>query len=591
MVLSIYEQMLLRGVRPDKRTIPRIITACRLTHCLPFGEQLHAHALKLGLSTDNYVITALIQMYGHLNSADAAKLLFDQSPRENSVAWTLMVKLYMAEDEPGLALHLFNQMVVDSRAKIDPVALGTALKACGRLKSLQEGRNVHEISKKCGLEFDLLVSNSLLKMYTDCGSTEEGRAVFDRMPSKDAISWTSMIGGYVKEGGFNEGLKLFRQMNFEGIKPDSLSIASILPACARVAAHKHGKEIHGYLLRNGTNSNLTIQNAVMDMYVKSGSIEYASKIFDEFKERDVVSWTIITMGYSLHGQGIVGFELFQALEQTSSIEIDEPAYFSVLHACTTACMVDEGRFYFGCIRSPKVTTCILMVALLARAGLFEEARLFIEGRQIQHNTEVLRALLDGCRIHQNLMIGNQVIEKLRDLEPLNADNYVLLSNWYAGLAEWDMVNKTRETMKNLGLKPRKACSWIEFQNKVHVFETGDVSHPRSNEITCKLQCLTSEIEVEEEERKICYSDFIFHDVEEEQECDPIRHSEMLAISFGIISTEAGTTIRVTKNHRVCSNCHNYAKIISQMLKREIILKDPNRFHHFKEGSCSCRDHW
>lgn len=587
LVLLTYLQMLHRCVRPDRHTLPRVLAASCGSGDIFVGKQLHCHALKLGFSLDNYVLTALIEMYGRLDSIDTARWLFDKSPSRNLVSWTLLARFYIRENKPGLAIDMFNQMV-DLGVEIDSVALATAIGACGMLKSLQQGRKLHEIAKKCGLEFDVLVSNSLLKMYTDCGSFEDARAIYDQMPSKDVIAGTTIINGYVRKGGFNEALKLFRQMNMDGLKPDSLAFSSVLPACARMAAHKHGKEIHGYLLRNSTDLNLVVQNAVMDMYVKSGFIEYASRIFVRMKDKDLISWTVMILGYSLHGQGVCGVDLFCAMERKSTIQIDQVTYAAVLHACSTARMVELGKFYFNCIKAPNVSNCSLMVALLARAGLFEEARIFIAEQKIESHVEVLRALLDGCRNHQQLAIGKQVIEQLCELEPLNAENYVLLSNWYANSARWDKVNKLRQTISDMGLKPKKAYSWIEFQNKVHAFATGDVSHPRSQKIYWELECLIKKMEDEKHQPN---PDFSLHDVEEERECIQIGHSEMLAISFGLISTQPGATIRVIKNLRVCRSCHDCAKFISKIAGREIILKDINCFHHFKDGFCSCDDFW
>ncbi|KAF8408518.1 hypothetical protein HHK36_007674 [Tetracentron sinense] len=587
-VISIYQQMLLRGVRPDKHTLPRVLTASRLSGCLFYGRQIHGQALKLGFSHDGYVITALMSMYGHLDGAETAQWLFDRSPRRNSVSWTLLAGLYTMQDKPSLAIHTFHQMV-DLNAEIDPVALATAIGACGRLKSLLEGRKVHEVARKCGLVLDLLVSNSLLKMYFDCSSINDARAVFDQMPSRDAISWTAIVRGYVKNGEFNEGLKLFRLMNVEGVKLDSLSVSSVLPACARISACKNGKEVHGYIIKNLINSNLTVQNAVMDMYVKSGCIEAASKLFAGMRERDDVSWTVMILGYSLHGQGELAVELFHEMERSTSTKPNQFIYVAVLHACCTARMVHEGRFYFNCIREPKVEHCALLVTLLARVGLFDEARIFIEEHGIERHTEVQKALLDGCRIYHNTKLGKRVIDQLCNLEPLNAENYVLLSNLYAASAKWDMVNRVRATIQDMGLRPKRAHSWIEIRNKVHAFGVGDVSHPRSERIYWELQCLMKKME--EEEGYVHDADFGLHNVDEERECIPIGHSEMLAISFGLISTPPRATILITKNLRVCHNCHESAKIISKIVEREIILKDPNCFHHFKDGICSCRDFW
>ncbi|PON91763.1 DYW domain containing protein [Trema orientale] len=587
LALSTYHQMLLRGVRPDRHTLPRVLAASRLSRHLFLAKQLHAHALKLGFSHDQYVLTALLQIYAHLDNVDTAKWLLVKSPPKDSVSWTLLARLYIRKEKPALAIDLFHQML-GLGAQIDSVALATAIGASATLKSLKRGKNLHQIARKCELEFDMLVGNSLLKMYIDCCSIQDARATFDRMPSKDVISWTTIIRAYVKKGGYNEGLKLFRQMIMNGLKPDPVSISSLLPACARITAGKQGKEIHGYLLKNGIDLNVAVLNAVMDMYVKSGCIKSASRMFQRLKYKDVVSWTVMIMGYSSYGRGELGVDLFREMEKESSTQIDEITYAAVLHACTTARKVEDGKLYFNCINPPKVAHCALKVALLATSGMFDEAMLFIQEQNIERHAEVHRALLDGCRIHQNKKLGKRVIEQLCELEPLNAENYVLLSNWYADNSRWDMVNKVKGTIRDMGLKPKKAYSWIELRNKVHVFGTGDVSHPRSERIYWELQCLMKKMEDEGHKPSPDYS---LHDVDEERECVEFGHSEMLALSFGLISTQAGSTIRVTKNLRVCRFCHESAKVISRMVGREIIFKDPNLFHHFHNGLCSCSGFW
>lgn len=584
--LYIYHQMLIQGVCPDKHTIPRMLAASHISDSLFLGKQLHGHAVKLGISSEDHVVSALMKMYGHLDGAHAVKQVFEIcSVGINSVCRTLMISVYLKENKPRLAIEMFYHMV-SSGAQIDTVAIVTAAGACGMLQSLTQGRKVHEIAKARGLESDVLVCNSLLKMYLDCRRIKDAREVFDKMSSRDLISWTEMIRGYVKNGGFNEGLKLFKNMVSEVIRPDAPAVASILPACARMTAHKQGKEIHGYLMRNGVNMNATVNNALLDMYIKSGSIKLASEIFSGMTAKDAVSWTIMIYGYTLHGQGTKAVELFYDM-QKSDLEIDQVAYTSVLHACVVANLVEEGKTFFSFINKPEMRHYTLMVSLLARAGLFSEAKIFIEENRIGQHAAAVKALLDGCRICRNVKEGKKAIEKLCNLEPLNADNYVLLSNWYASYAKWDTADRLRETIRDMGLTSKKAYSWIEFRKKIHVFGTGDVSHPRSERVYWELQCLVKKME---EEGYIFVSDFSLHDVDEERECIPTGHSEMLAISFGLISSNE-TTIRVTKNLRVCHNCHGMAKVISRLVDREIILKDPNFFHHFKNGHCSCGDKW
>ncbi|KAL6188327.1 hypothetical protein ACLB2K_039720 [Fragaria x ananassa] len=547
--------MLHRGVRPDRHTLPRALSASRLSDDLSLGKQLHCHAVKFGCENDRYVIAALIELYGRLQSADTAKCVFDKSSVKDLVSWTMIAWLYIAEGKLRMVLDMFDGLV---ESGANAVALAMAAGACGMMKSMTDGVKVHRVAKEKGLEFDVLVSNSLSKMYIDCGCLEDARAIFDQRPAKDVISWTEMIRVYVKKGGFNEGLKLFRQMAADRLKLGQLSVSSVLPACARVSAYKQG------------------------------FIESALKIFAGLKHKDVISYTVMILGYSLHGQGHLGVDLFQQMEKDLSIKIDELTYAAVLHACVAARMVKEGKCYFNCIKTPTVAHCALLVALLSHSGLFDEARNFISEKRIEGHAEVLRALLDGCRIHKQLILGKQLAEQLCDLEPLNPDNYVLLSNLYADNEKWDTVFSLRGMITDMGLKPKEAFSWIEFRNKIHVFGTRDAAHPRSERLYWELQSLMKKME---DEDVIPDLDYSLHDVYEERECIQIGHSEMLAISFGLISSQTGTTIRVTKNLRVCHNCHASTKAISKMVGREIILKDQKCFHHFKDGYCSCGDFW
>ncbi|KAL9679426.1 hypothetical protein QQ045_017286 [Rhodiola kirilowii] len=582
-----YRQMMIGGVCPDKHTLPRVVDASRMAGALSFGKQVHGHAVKFGFSNDDYVITSLMQMYGRLDSVDMARCLLMKSYCfDNSVPWTVLAKMYVLEKEPSKAMEVFDKMI-EMGVKVDSVAMATALAACGMLRSLHKGKKVHMLARKFNLNSDVLVSNSILKMYMECGSLKDAQAVFDAVVEKDLITWTEIIRGHVKNGEFNEAFKLFRKMNLKGLKPDAVSVASVLPACARTTAHNQGKEIHGYLIRSRIDMSITVINAVMDMYIKSGYIDYAITIFEGMQKKDIVSWTVMILGYSLHGQGHRGVSLFHELEKTD-VQIDNVLYAAVLHACLTSGMVDEGKHYFGRIKTPRVTHCALMVALLARAGLQDEAKVFIKQHELERYPEVIRALVDVCAIHQHAQEEKRLIETLCELEPLNPDNYVLLSNWYACNFKGEMVKEVQETIRDMGLKTKKAHSWIVMRNKVHVFETGDMYHPKSEKIYRQLQDLW---DTKEQEGTRPNFDYNFLDVDEEWECDPIKHSELLAISLGLISTQVGATLRVTKNHRVCRNCHETAKIISKMVGREIILKDPKCFHHFNNGHCSCGDIW
>lgn len=580
--------MLARGVRPDRHTLPRVLAASRLSGNFSCSKVVHGHAVKLGFASDGYVVTSLMAAYGQYDGVEAAERVFVEMRERNSVSWTLLASLYAMENRHESVLRVFYRMV-SSGAEVDSVSLLSPIRACGRLRSAVEGRKVHGIAKEFGLVSDALVGNALVKMYFDCGCVEEARGLFDGMAVRDVVSWTALIGGYVQNGGFNEGLKLLRLMVEDGAKPDSVAVASVLPACARVSAHKNGKEIHSYVIRNGVEMNLNVENALMDMYIKSGCMKFAMKIFENIGNKDMVSWTVMILGCSLHGQAELGLELFNASEMDPGVQPDEMLHDALLHACYTTGKVEEGRFYFKSIREHKIGQFALMVGLLARAGLLKDAEAFMSEHSVDGCPEVLRALLDECRISRNLLLGKKVAEKLMEIEPLNAENYVLLSNIHAANGRWEPVARLKQMIVDMGLSTKKACSWIEIRNKVHVFETGDTSHPRSDEIHLELSYVRKRME--EEDGYCLGDDFALHDVDEERESCHFRHSEMLAVAFGLISTRGKTTIRVAKNLRVCRNCHISIKMLAKIIGREIVLKDPYRYHHFKNGGCSCCDFW
>ncbi|CAN6441498.1 unnamed protein product [Victoria cruziana] len=583
----LYRNMLVDGARADNFTLPCVLMSCVCVDGgVSLGRQIHGQIFKLGLHSDVYVGNSLMNMYGDFKMFDEAQSVFGCLPLRSVACWTTLSRLHVAEGRPRLAIEMFRQMELQG-VEIDPVAAITMIGACRQLGSVFNGRKVHEHVRRTGLESDLRVGNSLVRMYIDCDSIEDARAAFDQIKFKNVVSWTTMLGGYIKKGCFNEGLNLFKEMQVKGIRPDALSISSVLPACARITACTNGQEIHCYAIKNELDSQLALKNAIIDMYVKSGRIDYASKLFSTMEIKDVVSWTVMIAGYSLHGQGELGIELFQEMKN-SNVQPDQIIYTAVLYACCVARRVEEGLHYFKCIAAPKVDHWACVVYLLSCAGRFAEAKAFMQDARVGKYASVQRAFLNGCRIHGKKQLGRRIAELLTELETENADNYVLLSNMYAAMGKRQYASKYRKLITDLGLKTRKAYSWIKIGSKVHAFGVGDISHPRSEKIYWELHRLMRKIE---EGGYKPEGDFSFHDVDEESEAIHIGHSEMLAIGFGLISMSEGVTIRVTKNHRVCADCHAAAKMMSKILNRQIVLKDPQRFHHFVDGCCSCGDFW
>ncbi|CAA6659680.1 unnamed protein product [Spirodela intermedia] len=527
--ILIYCQMLLRGVNADNHTFPRILNAARLGGAFFSGRQVHGHVLKLGLGSDDFVVTALVSMYGDLDGPCSARKILDGSSRRNPVSWTLLMGMYSDQEKPNLALKVFYEMA----------AAGVPSTP---LRSVLDGKKIHDLARKSGLELHPLVANVLVKMYFDC---------------EDMVSWTTVISGAVHTGAFNEGLKLFRELCADGRKPDHFTVSAVLPACARMSASRHGREIHGYTIRHGVGAGLpAVQNALMDMFVKSGRLESAQKIFFQMAEKDVVSWTVMIMGYSLHGRGEDGVKLFREMERDpTGVAPDAAAYYAVLHACHTACMVEQGSSSSAASESQGSNTSLSSPASSPalessrRRGPSSRNGEWRTARRSSGRSSTAAGSTGTCRRGSGRRRSSQ--------------------------------SSSRST-------PRTTLQLDRGGGKFHVFRVGDVFHPRSVRIRWELDRMMEKMR---EEGLSLDADFSLHDVDEERESIPAGHSELLAIAFGLISTPVGAVIRVTKNLRLCRSCHASAKHISWLTGRDILLKDPLRFHHFRDGECSCRDLW
>uniref|UniRef100_A0A6N2KU86 DYW domain-containing protein n=1 Tax=Salix viminalis TaxID=40686 RepID=A0A6N2KU86_SALVM len=186
-------------------------------------------------------------------------------------------------------------------------------------------------------------------------------------------------------------------------------------------------------------------------------------------------------------------------------------------------------------------------------------------------------------------MGERVGKILLELEPQNSGRYALLSNIYARAGRWDDVENVRKLMKERAVKTSTGISMIDFDGAVHEFKMGDGSHPQMKHIYLMLKNMIKRLKMEGYSPNT--SQVLFDIEEEDKEAELQYHSEKLAIAFGLINTKPGTTIHVVKNLRMCEDCHSAFKLISQVYDREIIVRDRARYHHFKTGTCSCKDFW
>jgi pentatricopeptide repeat protein len=422
---------------------------------------------------------------------------------------------------------------------------------------------------------------------------KDAQSVFNKMQSRDVVTWTAMILGHVKCGEGQKALELFRQMQQEGVRPDPVTFVGVLNACASLVALEEGRCVHQQIVEYGWDSDVFVVNSLVDMYAKCGSIEDAWRVFNRMPSRDVVTWNAILGGCAMHGHGKEALKHFERMCE-EGVQPDDITFVCLLLACSCAGLVDEGMRCYASMStvyriSAKLEHYICMIDLLGRAGHLQEAENMIKAMPYKPHANAWKALLGACRIPGNVEMGERVAKQIVELDPENASGYVLLSNIYAAAGNRHLCEKVEQRRKERGVKKKPGRTWIEVNNQVHTFVVDDQHHPQMTEIHAELKRLSG---LMLDLGYVPHTKLVLHDVEEEEKVFQLcHHSEKLAIAFGLINTAPGSPLRIRKNLRVCEDCHSSTKFISKIVGRAIMVRDANRFHHFEDGVCSCMDYW
>ena len=521
------------------------------------------------------------------------------------------------------ALLLFEEMK-NHNVEPDEMMLSTVLSACGRAGNLSCGKMIHDFIMENNIVVDPHLQSALVTMYASCGSMdlalnlfekmtpknlvastamvtgysklrqiENARAVFNQMVKKDLVCWSAMISGYAESDSPQEALNLFNEMQSLGIKPDQVTMLSVITACAHLGALDQAKWIHLFVDKNGFGGALPINNALIEMYAKCGSLERARRIFDKMPRKNVISWTCMISAFAMHGDASNALRFFHQMED-ENIEPNGITFVGVLYACSHAGLVEEGRkIFYSMINehniTPKHEHYGCMVDLFGRANLLREALELVEAMPLAPNVVIWGSLMAACRVHGEIELGEFAAKRLLELDPDHDGAHVFLSNIYAKARRWEDVGQVRKLMKHKGISKERGCSRIELNNEMHEFLVADRSHKHADEIYEKLDEVVSKLKLVGYSPNTCS---ILVDLEEEEKKEVVLwHSEKLALCYGLMRDGTGSCIRIIKNLRVCEDCHTFIKLASKVYEREIVVRDRTRFHHYKDGVCSCKDYW
>ncbi|KAL9294381.1 Pentatricopeptide repeat-containing protein chloroplastic [Arabidopsis thaliana] len=597
--IRFFLDMVLSGFESDKFTLSSVFSACAELENLSLGKQLHSWAIRSGLVDD--VECSLVDMYAKCSadgSVDDCRKVFDRMEDHSVMSWTALITGYMKNCNLATeAINLFSEMITQGHVEPNHFTFSSAFKACGNLSDPRVGKQVLGQAFKRGLASNSSVANSVISMFVKSDRMEDAQRAFESLSEKNLVSYNTFLDGTCRNLNFEQAFKLLSEITERELGVSAFTFASLLSGVANVGSIRKGEQIHSQVVKLGLSCNQPVCNALISMYSKCGSIDTASRVFNFMENRNVISWTSMITGFAKHGFAIRVLETFnQMIEE--GVKPNEVTYVAILSACSHVGLVSEGWRHFNSMYEdhkikPKMEHYACMVDLLCRAGLLTDAFEFINTMPFQADVLVWRTFLGACRVHSNTELGKLAARKILELDPNEPAAYIQLSNIYASAGKWEESTEMRRKMKERNLVKEGGCSWIEVGDKIHKFYVGDTAHPNAHQIYDELDRLITEI------KRCGYvpdTDLVLHKLEEENdEAEKERllyqHSEKIAVAFGLISTSKSRPVRVFKNLRVCGDCHNAMKYISTVSGREIVLRDLNRFHHFKDGKCSCNDYW
>ncbi|KAL3538255.1 hypothetical protein ACH5RR_001621 [Cinchona calisaya] len=458
--------------------------------------EIHAHFLRHHLHHSNKLLSHFLSVCGFLNKMPYANLIFQQFQYPNILLFNSIIKGYSLCGPFEKSLHFFTTM--KKRAIWpDEFTFAPLLKACANLGDLKLGSGVHKEVLVLGFERYGSIRIGFVELYSSCERMEDARKVFDEMSHRDVIVWNLMVRGYCRSGNVNMGFQLFREMDERsvvswntmisclaknggdkealellhemregGVEPDEATVVTVLPVCGRLGEVDVGRWIHSCAKSNGLFRDfVSIGNALVDFYCKSGDLETAFVVFRNMAQKNVVSWNAMIGGLAVNGRGELGVGLFDEMIN-EGVRPNDSTFVGVLACCAHAGLLQRGRdlfssmFVIHCIM-PKLEHFGCMVDLLGRNGCLKEAFDVIQSMPMKPNAALWGAMLSACRTHGDMDHAECAIKELISLEPWNSGNYVLLSNIYAERGDWDEVEKVRASMRENSVKKMPGQSLVD----------------------------------------------------------------------------------------------------------------------------------
>ncbi|WJX60153.1 hypothetical protein P8452_45389 [Trifolium repens] len=602
---------MLAWFRPNEFAFASVLSACE-ERDIKYGLQVHAVACKISLDFNVFVANALITMYskccgsfggGCDQTSDDAWTVFKSMEYRNLISWNSMISGFQSRGLGAKAIGLFAHMYCNGIGFNSATLLGvfSALNQCSSTFDdinstyLRNCTQLHCLTIKSGLISEVEVVTALVKSYANLGGhiSDCYRLFHDTSGQHDIVSWTAIISVFAEQDP-EQSFLLFSQLHRENFVLDRHTFSIALKVCAYFVTEKNAMAVHSQVIKQGFREDTVVSNSLIHAYGRSGSLALSKQAFDEMRSHDLVSWNSMLKSYAMHGRAKDALELFKQMD----VHPDSATFVALIAACSHAGLVEEGVKIFNSMTenhgiSPQQDHYACMVDLYGRAGQIFEAEELIRKMPMKPDSVIWSSLLGSCRKHGKADLAKLAADKFKELDPKNSLAYIQMSNIYSSGGSFIEAGLMRKEMRDSKVRKRPGLSWVEVGKQVHEFTSGGQRHPQRESILSRLETLIGQL------KEMGYAPEIssaLHDIEVEHIEDQLfHHSEKMALVFAIMNEASHPSgvnvIKIMKNIRICVDCHNFMKLASKLFQKEIVVRDSNRFHHFKYATCSCNDYW
>ncbi|KAI5066679.1 hypothetical protein GOP47_0019303 [Adiantum capillus-veneris] len=424
MAVNLFHRSQSERLKPDRVIFLCLLKACVQIQSISLCFLVHAMIIECSLYQEPFIANSLVDMYSRLGIFKEALTVFSKQQHKDTISWGALISGYAQHGCGDAAFHLFDEML-SKGMKLNAVLLVCVLKACTRVTQVH---CAHNLTIKSNIVIDSALGNTLVDMYAKCGCIEDAQLVFDRLKHRDETAWGALIAGYAQNGLNLPALLLLVKMEASGAKLDQFSFSCGFKACGGIGTILEGRLLHNCAVKNGLDSHIVVGNALIDMYVKCGSLEEARRSFDRHLNRDSVSWAAMIGGYADYGLSVNAVELFSHMLQ-KGMEPNKVSFLSILKAsCKLESLFLGKMIHHQLIQSGfdgDIPIGNTLVDMYCKCGGLEEA-LKVFDLLSGHTVVSWSAIIAGHAQHQHDFTVLQLFERM-DKEGIEPNRSIFLS--------------------------------------------------------------------------------------------------------------------------------------------------------------------